>query len=122
MADDHSSTRDPPAPPTPRRDGIRGPLAPHHRRRRLAALLAVAALALVIGVVAGASGGGGHGARRPALPGGYLSRIRTLPGTGPGSFATAEQRAENNAVDRTLAYTPYVRMAGTQHREIALTF
>ena len=26
------------------------------------------------------------------------------------------------AIDRTLAYTPYVRIAGAQHREIALTF
>ncbi|MBV8430590.1 MAG: polysaccharide deacetylase family protein, partial [Solirubrobacterales bacterium] len=25
-------------------------------------------------------------------------------------------------IDRTLAYTPYVRLAGSQHREIALTF
>jgi len=30
--------------------------------------------------------------------------------------------AENAAINRTLAYTPWVRIAGAQHREIALTF
>ena len=33
-----------------------------------------------------------------------------------------QQAAENAAIDRTLAYTPYVQYAGAQHREIALTF
>ena len=33
-----------------------------------------------------------------------------------------EASAENAAINRTLAYTPYVRIAGAQHREIALTF
>jgi peptidoglycan/xylan/chitin deacetylase (PgdA/CDA1 family) len=36
--------------------------------------------------------------------------------------AAREAAAENAAIDRTLAYTPYVRIAGAQHREIALTF
>jgi peptidoglycan-N-acetylglucosamine deacetylase len=55
-------------------------------------------------------------------PPGFFARIRTLAGTGAGSFAVAEQQAENGAIDRTLAYTPWVRIAGAQHREIALTF
>ena len=54
--------------------------------------------------------------------GGYFGRIATLGGTGKGSFAYAEQVAENKAINRTLAYTPAVIIAGAQHREIALTF
>ena len=34
----------------------------------------------------------------------------------------AEKSAENAAINRTLSYTPYVRIAGAQHKEIALTF
>ncbi|MGH2875568.1 MAG: polysaccharide deacetylase family protein, partial [Solirubrobacteraceae bacterium] len=39
-----------------------------------------------------------------------------------GSMAVAEAAAERRAIDRTLAYTPFVRVAGSQHREVALTF
>jgi peptidoglycan-N-acetylglucosamine deacetylase len=53
---------------------------------------------------------------------GYFARIRTLAGSGPGSFTVAEQVAENAAITHTLSYTPYVRVAGSQHREVALTF
>jgi peptidoglycan-N-acetylglucosamine deacetylase len=99
------------------------PLAPHHRRRRAAALGAVAALALVVGAVAGASSGGGSPhVTKVAATSGYLRRISTLAGNGAGSFAVAQRAAESAAITRTLAYTPYVRMAGTQHKEIALTF
>ncbi len=45
-----------------------------------------------------------------------------MAGAGAGAFAVAQRSAENAAVDRTLAFTPYVRVAGSQHREIALTF
>jgi peptidoglycan/xylan/chitin deacetylase (PgdA/CDA1 family) len=102
----------------------RAPVAPHHRRRRLAALAVLAVLALGLGAAigAGSSGGGGHRVARAAAIGGYLSRIQTLAGGGAGSFVVAEQQAENAAISRTLAYAPAVRMAGTQHREIALTF
>jgi peptidoglycan-N-acetylglucosamine deacetylase len=100
------------------------PASVHHRRRRLAALAVVAAAALLAGIVVGAGSGGGPpaAAKIAAAPGTYFGRIRTLAGTGPASFAVAEQAAENRAIDRTLAYTPYVKIAGTQHREIALTF
>jgi peptidoglycan/xylan/chitin deacetylase (PgdA/CDA1 family) len=36
--------------------------------------------------------------------------------------AAIELAAQNAAIDRTLQSTPYVRIAGDQHREIALTF
>jgi peptidoglycan/xylan/chitin deacetylase (PgdA/CDA1 family) len=95
---------------------------PHHRRRRGIALGVVAGLSLILGAIDGA----GHGsAVTPdvAVHGpGYFSRIQTLAGSGQGSFVAAQRAAENAGIDRTLAYTPYVRIAGAQHREIALTF
>ena len=94
----------------------------HHRRRRWLALGLVAALALIAGISAGS--GGGSVAHRALVAGhtGYFSRIAALAGNGAGSLAAQERVAENAAIDRTLAYTPYVRIAGAQHREIALTF
>src|SRR5262249_4637721 len=52
----------------------------------------------------------------------YFVRLNTLGGVGPGSFAGEERAAENAAINRTLVRTPYVAFAGSQHREIALTF
>jgi peptidoglycan/xylan/chitin deacetylase (PgdA/CDA1 family) len=103
-------------------DPARGPLAPHHRRRRAAALAVLAALALIVGAVAGASSGGPAHVAKLATTSGYLRRISTLAGNGAGSFAVAQRAAENAAITRTLSYTPYVRVAGNQHKEIALTF
>jgi peptidoglycan/xylan/chitin deacetylase (PgdA/CDA1 family) len=85
-------------------------------------LLAAGALALValaFWALAGATTGQ-HLARAPAA--GYFNRLHALAGSGPGSLAAAELAAESRAIDRTLAYTPYVRVAGAQHREVALTF
>jgi peptidoglycan/xylan/chitin deacetylase (PgdA/CDA1 family) len=106
-----------------RADPARRPLAPHHRRRRAAALAVLAAVALIVGAVAGASSGGGSAhVVKVAATSGYLRRISTLAGNGAGSFAVAQRAAENAAITRTLSYTPYVRVAGNQHKEIALTF
>jgi peptidoglycan/xylan/chitin deacetylase (PgdA/CDA1 family) len=102
-----------------------GSMAAHHRRRRLGALAVLAGLALVVGIAVGAgssSSGNTHAVRKVAAVGGFLQRIKTLAGSGPGSLVTAEQVDENAAITRTMAYAPAVRMAGTQHREIALTF
>jgi peptidoglycan/xylan/chitin deacetylase (PgdA/CDA1 family) len=52
----------------------------------------------------------------------YLRRVATLAGTGPTSMAGILVAAENHAIDRTMVTTPFVRVAGRQHREIALTF
>src|SRR5205807_5017017 len=83
----------------------------------------IAVLSLVVGILAGASAGGGRGPAHLARPApGYFARLASLAGSGPGSFAYVQHRAENNAINRTLKYTPYVRVAGSQHREIALTF
>jgi peptidoglycan/xylan/chitin deacetylase (PgdA/CDA1 family) len=85
------------------------------------ALFVLGGLALVILITAGSGGRiGAHHA--PPPPQSVLDRVRALAGTGPGSLAAAEQAAENVAINRTLAYTPYVQFAGSQHREMALTF
>ncbi len=94
---------------------------PHHRRRRMLALGLLAALALILGAIAG-SGGGTVVHPAAQLAPGFFSRIQTLAGTSQGSFTAAEKAAENTAIDRTLALTPYIRVAGAQHKEIALTF
>ena len=101
--------------------------AVRHRRRRAGALGLVGLVALVLGFVVGAASSGGvvgarGRARASVVPSGYFSRIGTLAGSGPGSFAAEQRQDENAAINRTLGYTPYVRMAGTQHRELALTF
>jgi peptidoglycan/xylan/chitin deacetylase (PgdA/CDA1 family) len=95
---------------------------PEHRRRRAIALLALAALALLIGVMLLTGGGGGPRQLAPAGSHGFFTRIQTLAGNGPGSFAATELAAENGAINRALARTPYVRVAGSEHREVALTF
>ncbi len=85
------------------------------------ALGLLAALALILGAIAG-SGGGTVVHPAAQLAPGFFSRIQTLAGTSQGSFTAAEKAAENTAIDRTLALTPYIRVAGAQHKEIALTF
>ena len=95
-----------------------------HRRRRAAALVAVATVALLVGAAIGAASRSGSAAAHASgvASQGYFAQIRALAGRGPGSLAAAEAKAENAAINRTLAYTPYVRIAGAQHREVALTF
>jgi peptidoglycan-N-acetylglucosamine deacetylase len=94
------------------------------RRRRAAALGVLAVVALAVGLIVGAVAAGGH-SHRPAVTSkevGFLRKIKRLAGNGSRSFA-AEQRAEDNAaINKTLSYTPAVMWAGTQHRELALTF
>ena len=125
MYDGSTALRNRPRPAPPEsapRLALRRSVEPHHRRRRGVALGLLAVVALVVGAAAGASGGSATHAGATNRPSGYFARIQTLAGDGSGSFAVAEQAAENKAIDRTLAYAPYVRVAGAQHREIALTF
>lgn len=96
---------------------------PLHQRRRLTALALVALVALAIGVAAGAhSTSSRHRAHSDPAVAGFFGTIRVLAGSGPGSLASDEKADENAAITRTLSYTPYVRIAGSQHREVALTF
>ena len=93
-----------------------------YRRRRAAALLGLAVLAIGIGIAVAAGGGD----TRIAVPGegqaGFLRSIQILAGTGTRSLGARELAIQNAAINRTLQYTPYVRIAGAQHRELALTF
>jgi peptidoglycan/xylan/chitin deacetylase (PgdA/CDA1 family) len=97
-------------------------MAPHHRRRRAVALVSLGGVVLV--VVALALVLDGPGTHRPAAPAhhGFTARTRALSAAQRLSPAAREAAAENAAINRTLAYTPFVRVAGAQHREIALTF
>jgi peptidoglycan/xylan/chitin deacetylase (PgdA/CDA1 family) len=100
-------------------------MAPHHRRRRWVAILLLIALVLVVvavGLVLGARGGARSPSAASVPRNGFFGQIRSLAGSGSGSLAARETSAEEAAINRTLAYTPYVRIAGSQHREIALTF
>ena len=111
-------------PPRSRRPPPRRRAERHHLRRRAIALLAIAGIAVAIGMsVSGGGSGGSAAANHQAHhASGFFARIETLAGTKAGSFAATEQVAENAAINRTLSYTPWVRVAGKQHREIALTF
>jgi len=122
MDDDHLSFRDSPRHGSVLSRARRLPTAAQHRRRRAAALALAAAVALILGITVGAGSGSPPPRHLVAQRAGYFSRIRTLAGDGAGSFAVAEQGAESTAVTHTLSYTPYVRIGGSQHREIALTF
>lgn len=99
-------------------------LAPevYRRRRRAAALLGIGLLALIAGMVVGANSGARQPAPVAAPSTRYFAQIRTLAGSGPSSFAATERAAENAAITHTMSYTPYVWIAGSEHREVALTF
>jgi peptidoglycan/xylan/chitin deacetylase (PgdA/CDA1 family) len=98
------------------------------RRRRRAAAGVLIALLAVMSLVAGIAVGSGHGgSAKPqrlasTAPAGFFARIHALAGDGRDSFVARQLSAENAAINRTLAYTPFVRIAGSQKREIALTF
>jgi peptidoglycan-N-acetylglucosamine deacetylase len=98
-------------------------MAPHHRRRRWIALVSLAALGVLVILLLTGGGGAAHAPRSvTASRRGFFGQIRQLAGSGAGSLTAREATAENTAINRTLSYTPYVRIAGSQHREIALTF
>jgi peptidoglycan/xylan/chitin deacetylase (PgdA/CDA1 family) len=108
---------------------IRGPERPtreqlKHRRRRARALGAVALLALLLGLVVGAGSGGSS---TPDVSGeltrvGWYGHLRTLSGTGEGSLDLEQRAQESAAIDRVLDRHPFIRNAGENTREIALTF
>lgn len=96
-------------------------MEPHHRRRRWLAIVALIALVIVAVLLVG-GGGRVHSPAADPPKNGFFDRIHELAGSGPGSLVARETAAENAAISRTLVYTPYVRIAGSQHRETALTF
>lgn len=84
----------------------------------ITALTAIGALVIVL------RSGGGPGPLPAAAQshGGFFAVMRKLAVGTAESLTTREARAEDAAINRTLAYTPFIRIAGAQHREIALTF
>ncbi|MGI8571031.1 MAG: polysaccharide deacetylase family protein [Solirubrobacteraceae bacterium] len=96
-------------------------LAAQHRRRRALALLGLCALVLVV-IVSTQSGGAPASRPVAVVVQGFFGQINALGGAGPRSLANVERVSRAGAIDRTLAYTPYIRIAGSQHRELALTF
>jgi peptidoglycan-N-acetylglucosamine deacetylase len=89
------------------------------RRRRAGALLGLAVVALAVGMVMGAVARAHH--RRSAMAHGQPTTPNSLLRPVPVQNASLATR-ESEALRRTRLTTPIVRMAGTQHREIALTF
>ncbi len=103
--------------------------AAHHRRRRRVAGAAVAVAAAALLAVVAVSAGSGGSWNPAALRDGVkteLPRLRLEEQARRASAALArQQRArtlENAAIARTLKATPFVRMAGSQTRSVALTF
>jgi len=94
----------------------------YRRRRRAVVLAALVALSLLVGLAVGAGSGGTPDRQLRAQGMGYFAQIRTLAGVGPDSLIAYERAAETAAINRSLRYIPYVRVAGSQHREIALSF
>ena len=84
----------------------------------------VAFAALVAGLIAGgiSSGARTRRARIASVETGFLSKIKRLAGDGSNSLLAQQRSQQNAAINRTLGYTPAIRMAGSQHREMALTF
>lgn len=114
-----------PTGPTGTADGARPAhrwsAAPHHRRRRAVALLSIVAIALLAVLLL--LGGGAAPPQVIHEPrGGFFTRVRVLTHEEATAVTGREATDETAAINRTLAYTPYVRIAGAQHREIALTF
>src|SRR5581483_8826951 len=82
-------------------------------------------LLIVIAIAIAIASSGGRTSHHPAAASsrpGFFAEVRTLAGDGSGSLVAAYEQAETDAINRTLGYTPYIRIAGSQHREIALTF
>jgi peptidoglycan/xylan/chitin deacetylase (PgdA/CDA1 family) len=91
------------------------------RRRRAGALLGVAVVAFVLGIVVGAVARGNAHHRRPSATRGQSTTPGTLLRPVPVSNASLATQ-ESEALERTRLTVPIVRTAGSQHREIALTF
>jgi peptidoglycan/xylan/chitin deacetylase (PgdA/CDA1 family) len=90
------------------------------RRRRFAAT-AGAALVLIALIAAIVAPGSGRHAPRPSANGSVSHRAADPP---PNAAATRarERRAEENAIDHVLSYTPTVSSGGAHGDEVALTF
>jgi peptidoglycan/xylan/chitin deacetylase (PgdA/CDA1 family) len=107
-----------PSKPPPERQGRRLPRLSRDRRHQVRRRRAVAVLGIVLLVasIVIEAGGSSNDGRRA---GGSLG-----PRGGPRTMSEIARRSRerDRAVDRVLAYTPYVTSGGGRRREIALTF
>jgi len=98
----------------------RRPLRAYHRRRRAGAALVLAAiLALLVGELTH------HGQARTGSPASGAPASTHEPAASRPTSASQEAstaRAESEAIDRVLAYTPAVTSGGSEGHEVALTF
>lgn len=90
----------------------------HQRRRRVAAVAVLAGAAVAVWGIGSMLGGS---AGKPTTTG-FAARLTKIGGTGPGSLLAARSRAEEQAVSRTLAQTPYIVKGGGESKKVALTF
>jgi peptidoglycan/xylan/chitin deacetylase (PgdA/CDA1 family) len=103
--------------------------AEHHRRRRRVALVGALTLLVVLVALVATSSGSSASWDPVRLREGAIEELPKLRLEQQATAAAAalqrqkHQRAkEDDAVAATLAKTPFVRRAGAQHREVALTF
>jgi peptidoglycan-N-acetylglucosamine deacetylase len=110
---------------------MRSPLMPSHstlnqgpgdrrrqlQRRRAVALGLLGLLVLALSIAFGGGSGRGSGGRDSDST--FPGVARLLP---MGNEARERAAAESRAIDRVLAYTPFVTSGGGRRREIALTF
>lgn len=82
----------------------------------------VALVALILGMIAGKPGGSTSGVAAESTKVGWYGHLSMLAGAGRGSLSLEQRAAENAAIDRALARTPFIRMGGKETRQIALTF
>ena len=112
----------PPAPSAPPGTSTGGPeprpdrRVARFRRRRLGAALTFA-IAVVVVLVVVLSGSSRHAGASSASKRARLASTTAAPATPLDSLERGEK-----AVDSVLAYTPFVKIGGTQGRDIALTF
>jgi len=110
-----------------RRDPAAGPEAEAHRARRAAfrrrrAGAAIAAVVLLALLIAALARGGGHGPGRSSTATGAGAQRTAGPRLSAIQQQALTERAENNAIDRVLAYTPAITHGADRGNEVALTF
>jgi len=96
--------------------GSRRPLAPEHALRRRVAAACLVAVAVIVAIAASS------GSSSPRVPIPTSPPPSALAPPSPQELVDDSHRREDAAIDRVLAYTPFVFRGGSQRREIALTF
>jgi peptidoglycan/xylan/chitin deacetylase (PgdA/CDA1 family) len=109
---EHSAQTSAP-PPTPRGGGSSNRAVIVRRRRTGAGLLAILVVALIAALAA-------HGSSSPQHK--HPIKRATVPVQSAAERAQATAKAEQNAINSVLAYTPAISSGGSKGNELALTF